>query len=106
RPIMACYGSAAVRTLLLFPTRRSSDLPYRALIVAPRSEDLRRIGRGGRARPGKYDKTGRRAASQDGCMTLATIDSVVEPTGAPRSEEHTSALQSRFDPVCRLLLGK
>src|SRR5438067_8685884 len=26
--------------------------------------------------------------------------------GAPRSEEHTSELQSRFDLVCRLLLEK
>src|SRR5437868_12163694 len=28
------------------------------------------------------------------------------PAGAPRSEEHTSELQSRFDLVCRLLLEK
>src|SRR5438067_7104638 len=27
-------------------------------------------------------------------------------TGVPRSEEHTSELQSRFDLVCRLLLEK
>src|SRR5207249_7280766 len=27
-------------------------------------------------------------------------------TGLPRSEEHTSELQSRFDLVCRLLLEK
>src|SRR5699024_11669214 len=27
-------------------------------------------------------------------------------TGTPRSEEHTSELQSRFDLVCRLLLEK
>src|SRR5699024_12179382 len=93
-------------------------------MVATRGEDSRRIGRGERARPGKYDKTGRRATSQDGCMTLATIDSVVEPavelahrwaqattqsttaSESRRSEEHTSELQSRFDLVCRLLLEK
>src|SRR5699024_12708195 len=28
------------------------------------------------------------------------------PVAAPRSEEHTSELQSRFDLVCRLLLEK
>src|SRR5207249_5610140 len=28
------------------------------------------------------------------------------PAGTPRSEEHTSELQSRFDLVCRLLLEK
>src|SRR5437868_13296816 len=30
----------------------------------------------------------------------------VEKKGGPRSEEHTSELQSRFDLVCRLLLEK
>src|SRR5207249_5814615 len=29
-----------------------------------------------------------------------------EPSDCPRSEEHTSELQSRFDLVCRLLLEK
>src|SRR5207249_10520840 len=29
-----------------------------------------------------------------------------QPLTAPRSEEHTSELQSRFDLVCRLLLEK
>src|SRR5699024_12392873 len=29
-----------------------------------------------------------------------------QPSGLPRSEEHTSELQSRFDLVCRLLLEK
>src|SRR5699024_11621028 len=31
---------------------------------------------------------------------------IVTDTTAPRSEEHTSELQSRFDLVCRLLLEK
>src|SRR5699024_8847952 len=56
-----------------------NERSYRPLMVATRGEDSRRIGRGERARPGKYDKTGRRATSQDGCLTLATIDSGVEP---------------------------
>src|SRR5207249_9773844 len=30
----------------------------------------------------------------------------IEPQETPRSEEHTSELQSRFDLVCRLLLEK
>src|SRR5699024_12627673 len=29
----------------------------------------------------------------------------IKGKGVPRSEEHTSELQSRFDLVCRLLLG-
>src|SRR5699024_11947376 len=36
-------------------------------------------------------------------MVARWEDAVPEPT---RSEEHTSELQSRFDLVCRLLLGK
>src|SRR2546421_7165694 len=31
---------------------------------------------------------------------------LIEDTGSPRSEEHTSELQSRSDLVCRLLLEK
>src|SRR5699024_12221615 len=31
---------------------------------------------------------------------------VIQPFCVPRSEEHTSELQSRFDLVCRLLLEK
>src|SRR5699024_11793568 len=33
-------------------------------------------------------------------------EDVTAPQAAPRSEEHTSELQSRFDLVCRLLLEK
>src|SRR5207249_7916951 len=33
-------------------------------------------------------------------------DSFAAGQGTPRSEEHTSELQSRFDLVCRLLLEK
>src|SRR5699024_2993504 len=35
-----------------------------------------------------------------------TIDGKPAPMWRPRSEEHTSELQSRFDLVCRLLLEK
>src|SRR5712664_4697983 len=36
----------------------------------------------------------------------ANSDSTHEPRPSPRSEEHTSELQSRSDLVCRLLLEK
>src|SRR6266513_4170869 len=36
----------------------------------------------------------------------AVRDPVVDDGHLPRSEEHTSELQSRFDLVCRLLLEK
>src|SRR5699024_11362106 len=35
-----------------------------------------------------------------------TITNIMHEIGVPRSEEHTSELQSRFDLVCRLLLAK
>src|SRR2546428_4234104 len=43
----------------------------------------------------------------DGCGTSSSLDSTSPVgTGATRSEEHTSELQSRSDLVCRLLLEK
>src|SRR5699024_11426095 len=48
--------------------------------------------------------------SEDSSDTMRRMPSgcTPEPAGAsvPRSEEHTSELQSRFDLVCRLLLEK
>src|SRR6266403_4908587 len=48
-----------------------------------------------------------------GCFRLGEDDRAVQPgsilfapAGEPRSEEHTSELQSRRDPVCRPLLEK
>src|SRR3989442_9614171 len=66
----------------LFPTRRSSDLHRR------RPWDPQREG--GDLLSGEGDRTG----------AAATLG------GAPRSEEHTSELQSRPHLVCRLLLEK
>src|SRR5699024_11893536 len=49
------------------------------------------------------------------CLVLVTVSDVIDVStlspacrrySAPRSEEHTSELQSRFDLVCRLLLEK
>src|SRR5207249_11793368 len=51
-----------------------------------------------------FDRTpppeGQRASAERERRTLAP------PPRPPRSEEHTSELQSRFDLVCRLLLEK
>src|SRR5690349_25014590 len=67
----------------LFPTRRSSDL--------------------GRARlplPAAAEGGDRRRFAPDAAAALLPLPS------RPRSEEHTSELQSRRDLVCRLLLEK
>src|SRR5207247_11199780 len=68
-----------------FPTRRSSDLRPRRLLIGSISP-----------MPQKTHKGRRRAAASFG------------PTDSDstRSEEHTSELQSRVDLVCRLLLEK
>src|SRR5438132_4194200 len=71
--LFCCAGVG--RSLHSFPTRRSSDLPWRC-----------RAGR--RAPRTRSSGTPRRRAP------------------APRSEEHTSELQSHSDLVCRLLLEK
>src|SRR5215204_7075185 len=42
----------------------------------------------------------------DRSVQLAGADEVVDHSAEPRSEEHTSELQSHSDLVCRLLLEK
>src|SRR5437867_6383775 len=69
-----------------FPTRRSSDLPKNRLTRA--SDDL----------------------SSAGCRWAWPIaypgNAIGHAHRHPRSEEHTSELQSPYDLVCRLLLEK
>src|SRR5699024_11520688 len=50
----------------------------------------------------KYGEGHYYAKAESGVLTGTTKESNIEP----RSEEHTSELQSRFDLVCRLLLEK
>src|SRR5699024_12713937 len=73
-------NGAHPRQLHSFPTRRSSDLLPGAGGAAPRRAEP---GGGGQGRYRRH-----RAGP------------------APRSEEHTSELQSRFELVCRLVLDK
>src|SRR5690606_40032031 len=89
------------RDLHSFPTRRSSDLPSHGLLLrhtdrrdATAWHSLHRIG----ARPPP-------APFQD-LVGAATVAAVHRQRLYLRSEEHTSALQSRENLVCRLLLEK
>src|SRR5699024_12756712 len=86
------YSYGHPRDLHSFPTRRSSDLRILQSHFAARvgHDALPAAPAGGRAR-------GRRRRPLPGGGT---------GFGQPRSEEHTSELQSRFDLVCRLLLEK
>src|SRR5699024_12860218 len=73
------YYHAVHRYLHSFPTRRSSDLS--SIVV--------------------------RISSSDNLAPTSVKSGPDAPSkSAPRSEEHTSELQSRFDLVCRLLLEK
>src|SRR5690349_23651160 len=80
--------SAAHRDLHSFPTRRSSDLaPARRLAQCARLRGL--------------------APASAGAVPLPIPRHPSATTRSrPRSEEHTSELQSRRDLVCRLLLEK
>src|SRR5205814_9855123 len=75
-------GSGAHRDLHSFPTRRSSDL---AVVVLP---------------------TPRGPAKTKACASLLLPSALRRPSSLPRSEEHTSELQSLRHLVCRLLLEK
>src|SRR5437868_12308479 len=77
------------RHLHSFPTRRSSDLDQRGFEPGTRWQrrwQAKQVGRCGTATSDRREWSERRQV--------------------PRSEEHTSELQSRFDLVCRLLLEK
>src|SRR5207249_8573941 len=56
--------------------------------------------------PYRASLTYRRWISQDKVDTLGIVPPANLELELPRSEEHTSELQSRFDLVCRLLLEK
>src|SRR5699024_11858227 len=81
------------RHLHSFPTRRSSDLIAEKAACRLLSESMRKFACVTTFSPG--------------CTFVTAIwRSPLSNAPRPRSEEHTSELQSRFDLVCRLLLEK
>src|SRR5438034_8713589 len=76
----------ALRALHSFPTRRSSDLLVVERVRDPLDLLLQRL-------------------VQPPQRLFGTL-AIGDVTGDPRSEEHTSELQSHSDLVCRLLLEK
>src|SRR5207249_8684601 len=79
-PLFLFHSPAHPRDLPSFPTRRSSDLERRLFHTGEAAVAFEQ-----RPDAGVGERIG---------------------VGDPRSEEHTSELQSRFDLVCRLLLEK
>src|SRR5438132_12073197 len=90
--LLVFSGALAPPNLHSFPTRRSSDL----IAEAPMRADDSRLARGqGLAFRKRGDERVIRGADHRRLVP-----------GRPRSEEHTSELQSHSDLVCRLLLEK
>src|SRR5206468_11620123 len=102
-PTFLVYDSRAPPALHSFPTRRSSDLWPAA--EQPASEAWWLSAAGGPA-------SSFAAPPVDETWPSTAASPLVPPLApppvplVPRSEEHTSELQSRSDLVCRLLLEK
>src|SRR5690606_41621363 len=101
------YCHAASRALLSFPTRRSSDLPPPGCASScprrSRGHRRHRTDPAVPARPSRPECPSRRRTAR----TWRTCPPAAAwPHSSPRSEEHTSELQSRENLVCRLLLEK
>src|SRR5689334_23968636 len=80
---------------------RSTLFPYTTLFRSvPGTIQLENYDTGGEG-AAYHDTT---PANEGGAYRSDAVD--IEPTTDPRSEEHTSELQSQFHLVCRLLLEK
>src|SRR5206468_10540416 len=100
-PVSPFIGAAARRPRAphSFPTRRSSDL-------WGGQGHGHRGGRGGSGQASQAGQGKLPAGSRQAQPTRARAVPAGPASAAPRSEEHTSELQSRSDLVCRLLLEK
>src|SRR5690606_39449001 len=101
RCLFYCY--APLRDLPSFPTRRSSDLIYQAVV--------KRFEQGGSDVLGQLRLSARQYPEPLRSWMLDLTDQVwsmllQDVQQQIRSEEHTSELQSRENLVCRLLLEK
>src|SRR3712207_8522808 len=88
---------------------RSTLFPYTTLFRSPcpRLRLLRREDAGAEQVIGVgQPRVGQRVIGVAVDGLLVQLDRLAQPLGAPRSEEHTSELQSRQYLVCRLLLEK
>src|SRR5699024_12710176 len=101
---LLCSLATPRRALHSFPTRRSSDLGGFGIVFFQTVQKAAGVWPGpvvkgeGDLRPWRY-------FSGVGVFPSAFIEEVnISSVCQPRSEEHTSELQSRFDIVCRLLL--
>src|SRR5205807_9129225 len=96
------YRSVRLRVLPSFPTRRSSDLG--AVHPGDRAGCRPRCWPPGGRSAARADRADCGRAHMSWRATVLTIFPEMLP--GPRSEEHTSELQSPCNLVCRLLLEK
>src|SRR5699024_12096299 len=106
---VSCLANACPSRLAVF-VQSSRTPPYLPSFPTRRSSDLLRRGRRDRLRqhPDRHRRRQLNAQDLDHGeeAVTATQHTPVNTDSLPRSEEHTSELQSRFDLVCRLLLEK
>src|SRR5205823_10170357 len=100
--LFSFYCSVHHRDLHSFPTRRSSDLPAAHALRAGADEKSSLRASPFVALPPFLCRKARRLRSMPARACLRRIGS----RNPPRSEEHTSELQSLAYLVCRLLLEK
>src|SRR5699024_12431015 len=89
-----------IRDVHSFPTRRSSDLVMGLGTSVGGEKIIKSVGMD----MVKLERYQGFAADLSGALCL--LYSSLFGIQVSKSEEHTSELQSRFDLVCRLLLGK
>src|SRR5205807_10669548 len=101
----SCCG--ATHDLPSFPTRRSSDLPHLAMKRAgPRAADGMSDVQSRQHGDDVLDHEVRFLTAEHQRISSRRGDVLQPALSNPRSEEHTSELQSPCNLVCRLLLEK
>src|SRR3712207_8618621 len=92
---------------MIRPPPRSPLFPYPTLSRSQRTRSSQPSGRSGRGRRSSDRRSTRETHSQRDMSSSTTVSARGSRTSRlPRSEEHTSELQSRQYLVCRLLLEK
>src|SRR5437870_11536460 len=94
---------------LIVPPPRSTLFPYTTLFRSCRHPGERRRSARAELPPSRARRVARARWAAPGHLAFGIAirrPPVVPPESRPRSEEHTSELQSRGHLVCRLLLEK
>src|SRR5437016_8176596 len=99
---VAVYSAVSFFFLMLRPPPRSTLFPYTTLFRSPGPRHPRPSG--SNRRSADWRRWRRRPAARPGPAQAAPGGRWLRK--APRSEEHTSELQSLTNLVCRLLLEK